>query len=166
LYEIRSAILSLSSAGVAEVGLVAAVERLVGDFEKIARITTSFATQGQICRLDPDIEDALYHVCQEALHNIFKHAQASQVMVKLDFTLDELTLNITDDGLGIDSGVVKQIEQRGVTFGLNNMFKRMAELGGMLWVSRLNGKGTKLTARISLKKKEERDGQNSYLDGG
>jgi signal transduction histidine kinase len=164
LFEIRSAILSLSSPGVAEVGLVAALERLVGDFEKIARITTSFATPGEICRLDPDIEDALYHVCQEALHNIFKHAQASQVMVSLNFTLDELTLTITDDGLGIDPRAVEQIGQRGVTFGLNNMFKRTAELGGTLWVNRLNGKGTRLIARIPLKK-EERYGQNSYFDG-
>lgn len=147
LYEIRNAILELSSADIAEVGLVAAVEKLVGDFEKIAGITAAFEAQGEARRPAIDVEDALYHVCQEALYNIFKHAQARQVDVNLAFALDGLTLTITDDGIGIEPGVIEQTGQ-GVTFGLSNMFNRTVEVGGTLSVSRVDGKGTRVIARI------------------
>lgn len=148
LYEIRSAILGLSSADVAEVGLAAALEKLVGDFEKIANIRAHFELHGEVYRPDVGVEDALYYICQEALYNVFKHAQAHRIEVNLTFTPDTLTLTITDDGIGIAPNLITQIGQSGVTFGLNNMTKRTQELEGGLSVSNVNGQGTRIVARV------------------
>jgi len=148
LYEIRRAILKFSATRVAEIGLALAVETLVGDFEKIAGISASFELKGEVCQPDHQIEDALYHICQEALYNVFKHAQASQVRVTLTFTPADLALRVTDDGIGIDPGIVNQIGQNGATFGLTSMTKRTTELQGTLSINNVNGSGTEVVAHI------------------
>lgn len=147
LFEIRNTILELSSASIAEVGLVAALEKLVGDFEKISWITAAFEVHSEIWRPAISLEDALYHICQEALYNVFKHARARRVEVSLAFEPKTLILTVTDDGIGIDPEVIEQGGQ-GVTFGLKNMFKRAEEVGGSLSIDRLDGKGTRIVARI------------------
>ncbi len=148
LYEIRRAILEFSAVRVAEVGLATAIETLVGDFEKIAGISTSFELQGEVRRPDHQIEDALYHICQEALYNVFKHAQASHVWVTVTFTPTNLSLRVTDDGTGIDPGIVNQIGQNGATFGLTSMTQRTTELEGTLSINNANGSGTEVIAHI------------------
>lgn len=149
LYEIRSAILGLTSADVAEVGLAAALEKLVGDFEKIAGITACFECHGDERRFDIGVEDALYYICQEALYNVFKHAQAHQVKVTLIFTDQALSLTVIDDGIGIDPVVIEPPVQGGVTFGLNNMAQRITALKGNLSVKNVNGTGTRVVASVS-----------------
>lgn len=148
LYEIRSAILGLSSADVAEVGLAAALEKLVGDFEKIAGIEAFFKSHGDVQRFDIGVENALYYTCQEALHNVFKHAQARQVKISLTFAPETLTLMVIDDGIGIDPVIVEQIDQPEVTFGLSNMTKRLTKHKGDLLINNVNGTGTRIVASI------------------
>ena len=54
--------------------------------------------------LPPDTEVAAFRVVQEALTNTVKHARATSATVELDWTEDELTLTVTDDGQGPGSG--------------------------------------------------------------
>jgi signal transduction histidine kinase len=147
LYEIRNAILGMSPLVVSTLGLQAAIEKLVGDFENISRIETTVVIQGVPRQLPDDAGNALYHICQEALHNVYKHAQATHVTVQLQFEENHVVLTVADNGIGIPANL--SIEQNSLaTFGLKNMIKRAEEFGGTLSIRRANPKGTCITAYI------------------
>lgn len=147
LYEVRKAILGLSPTAIAEFGLPGALEKLAGDFKHISRITARFSISGEPRPPRNDIETALYHICQEALYNVFKHAHAQRVDVGLAFESDAIVLTVADDGIGIDpESVVRRSSS--VTFGLKSMRARAEELGGSLMMTHGPVKGACIEARI------------------
>jgi two-component system sensor histidine kinase DevS len=95
--------------------------------------------------LSPEVSIALFRIIQEALANIYKHAQASQATLSLDFTSDEARLVIEDDGRGfdVDARTVPDIEHGQ---GLKNIDERMRELGASLQLESAPGAGTRLMA--------------------
>ncbi len=147
LYEIRNAILGLSSINISEVGLTAALDKLVEDFEKISRIAATFQTEGASRPIPLGAGNALYYIAQEALYNVFKHAQAQRAAIKLLYESEAITLTVTDDGVGIGKGGEAQGHAT-VTFGIKNMLRRAEESGGSLLIGNGETKGTRITARI------------------
>ena len=147
LYEIRHALLGLSPTRVSELGLVEAVSKLVDDFEQISRIPTSLQIAGHPRRKRDGTANALYHICQEALYNVFKHARASQVRVLVEFLPDAIGVVVVDDGVGFGSADGED-PASGVTFGLRNMRSRAEELGGHVVIERDGGHGTRVAASI------------------
>ena len=147
LYEVRNAILGLSSVNISELGLTTALEKLVGDFETLSRVTAVFHIEGESRQLPNGVGNALYYIAQEALYNVFKHAQAQHVEVKLLFESEATTLTVADDGIGIgkkDGGPGRTT----VTFGIRNMHRRAEELGGSLLIGEGEAEGTRIVARI------------------
>ncbi len=147
LYEIRHTLLGLSPTRVSELGLAGALDRLAEDFQRISRITTAVGMVGEQRRSENGSENALYHICQEALYNVFKHARATAVIVDLVFEPDAIRLTVTDDGIGIAPGLGDE-QEAGVTFGLRNMRRRAEELGGRLTIGAGEDRGTRVVARI------------------
>ncbi len=81
----------------------------------------------------------LYRVVQEAVNNAIKHAQATQIQVKINQKGKRFFIEITDNGKGIDEGDLSTGN------GLHNIHKRMTEIGGgASWVSGGNGTRIKL----------------------
>jgi len=101
------------------------------------------ATAGQ--ELSPEVSIALFRIIQEALANIYKHAQASQATLSLDFTPDGARLVIEDDGRGfdVDTRLTPDIEHG---HGLKNIDERVRELGASLQLESALGAGTRLMA--------------------
>ncbi|WP_189064972.1 sensor histidine kinase [Deinococcus seoulensis] len=93
--------------------------------------------------LAPDVQAAAYRVAQEALHNVVKHARASQVWVSLVQDGPLVTLTVRDDGRGFDP----QAQGRG-TLGQRSMRERAAGAGGTLSVESAPGEGTAVTLTI------------------
>ena len=88
----------LPQPGVAELpGLVRQVGESTG-------LRVELSGSGTPRPLPPDTEVAAFRVVQEALTNTVKHARATSATVELDWTEDELTLTVTDDGQGPGSG--------------------------------------------------------------
>ena len=85
----------------------------------------------------------LYRVIQEAVNNAIKHAKASKIKVSFDKAEDHFVVKISDDGKGI------QNLTRDSGNGMNNMYKRVADLGGELILNSEPGKGTVLKIIIS-----------------
>ena len=89
---------------------------------------------------------ALYRICQEALTNVMKYANAKRVTVTLVRDRDIWTLILTDDGVGIDA--TKQ--HRSISHGLIGMRERLVALGGTFDIRGNSGEGTKLTATFPV----------------
>lgn len=100
--------------------------------------------------LPSEVQVAFYRVCQEALNNVAKHAEASQVEINLKREESLIELRIRDNGQGFD------IEQ---TFlghnGLSMMKERAEAVGAELSVSSRPGHGTEVTLRWSGNLKQE-----------
>jgi len=107
-----------------------------------------------IGRLSPEIEIALYRICQESLNNVAKHAMARQVRITLIRTASLLTLAIEDDGRGFNSGHWRETASEHQGYGILGMRERLAELGGELTLVSSPGEGTIVRAQVPLAPKE------------
>ncbi len=112
-------------------------------------ITPSFLVQGAARKLGNVLEHHLLRVCEEALANVLKHAQATRVEVVLDFTSNEVQLQIRDNGCGFEPTSWK-VCKRG-HFGLLGIKERVASLFGTLSVDSAPGRGTRLLLTIPTK---------------
>jgi signal transduction histidine kinase len=95
------------------------------------------------CHLSPDAELSIYRLVQEALTNISKYAQASEIWVGLKREAGALQIEIADDGKGFDTASL----QVG-SHGLAGMRFRIESLGGTLTVLSGIGKGTRIRATV------------------
>jgi signal transduction histidine kinase len=94
----------------------------------------------------PDMYNiTLYRVMQEALTNIVKHAQASQVWVDLSLEDNLVTLTIQDNGQGFIAG-----ESSSPGIGLAGLQERLTVAGGKLNISSKPRQGTILSAQFPL----------------
>ena len=92
-------------------------------------------------RLGQVHETILYRVAQEALTNVAKHANARHVWVTLRPTDGGVELEVRDDGVGFDHGVVADLAREG-HFGLIGMRERLEMAGGRWEVARAPEGGT------------------------
>lgn len=127
-----------------DLGLVAALEWQVKEFQKQTGIASSFSANQRDIGLDNDQATALFRIAQEALTNIAKHAHASKVTVKLARLRHHISLKISDNGGGIGQA------DRGkpASFGLRGMAERASALGGTLTLSHASGGGTVVSIKI------------------
>jgi signal transduction histidine kinase len=87
----------------------------------------------------PDAQaTALFHICQEALANIAKHARAKNVQISLWSTEDRMLMEIIDDGNGFN------MEKMNINIGhgLSNMHTRAHAVGGEVDVSSVLNEGS------------------------
>jgi NarL family two-component system sensor histidine kinase LiaS len=97
--------------------------------------------------LPPAIEDELFRILQEAMANVLKHANATEVRVELTNEANHIVrLSVLDDGIGIDE---RMTEDTGISYGLNTMKERAARLGGECRVWRRE-KGTAVDIQIPI----------------
>ena len=93
---------------------------------------------------------ALFHICQEALANIAKHAKARHVDVTVWTTAERALLEVRDDGRGFDSEKVKL----NIGHGLSNMETRAINAGGEVDISSEPGNGTTVLAWVPFPEPE------------
>ncbi len=117
-------------------GLVNALELRLAAVEGRSDVRASLLADESI-HLPFEVENALYHIAQEALNNALKHASASTVTVRLVRTQEGVQLSINDNGCGFnpDRGV-------GGGMGLENMRARAAEINAVLEIHSKVGSGT------------------------
>jgi signal transduction histidine kinase len=141
LADMRALIFELRPQALAEEGLVVALHKQLAALQARHGVSTHAelgAEPGGALR----VKQAFYRIAQEALQNIARHAQASRVTMRLDAFPDALALEISDDGLGFDTGASFPGH-----LGLRSMRERIAEIGGVLDLSSTPGSGTRIRAR-------------------
>ena len=127
--ELRGAIFTLSS-DIAEIGLVAAMGRLVDDQAAKAGWSANLVTTGAPCELPVLVQNAAHRVVREALMNAYKHARATEVVVSVRFAPGALTLAVQDNGVGISDAALAAFRRTPDHFGLRTVARQIEELGG------------------------------------
>ncbi len=141
--DIRNYILDLRPRQLRGESLIEGLGRLVSEFRQNTKIEVSLAgPKDPLSDLKPVNAMALFHICQEALANIAKHANASKVSIDLWSTSDRALLEIHDDGAGFDL----EKASKTVGHGLANMQTRVANVGGDLDIITSPGEGTTILA--------------------
>jgi two-component system sensor histidine kinase UhpB len=99
-------------------------------------------------RFRPEIELALFRVCQEAINNALQHARCRNIDIRLQRKGSEILLSVEDDGVGFDpeQGGPQEDTLRGL--GLVGMRERLVGLGGRLEIVSAPGQGTVVIARL------------------
>jgi signal transduction histidine kinase len=144
--ELRSLIFQLRPADVESDGLAAALAKHVGVLRKVHSQSIELEAGGEP-RLRPGVDEEVFRIAQEALHNALKHAAASRLRLRLDEGRDLLTLTVTDDGVGFDPAEPAHRSRR---LGLTSMEERAQALGGELTIDSRPGSGTTIGVEVPL----------------
>jgi PAS domain S-box-containing protein len=128
-----------------DLGLISALKWLASDLTKNYGINVAAEFKGESRQLPPESELALFRITQEALTNIRKHSQASQVSIRMEFSQRCIRLTIQDNGKGFAMPSVVGDLARFGKLGLAGMQERAQLLGGTLNINSEVGKGTVLT---------------------
>ncbi len=140
LAEMRTLLLELRPAALVDAELCDLLHQLANSITGRARVPVSVEVEGD-CDVPVDVKVALYRIAQEALNNVAKHADATQVMVTLQFRTDCVNLRIRDDGYGFDLDSVPPD-----SLGLGIMRERAQAIGAGLNIESELGKGTAIEA--------------------
>ncbi|MBG0787438.1 MAG: GAF domain-containing sensor histidine kinase [Anaerolineaceae bacterium] len=137
--DLRAFIMDLRPRQLYEEDLMDGLQRLVNEFRanSLVEAKLSGPTDGLDDLPDPHAI-ALFHICQEGLANIAKHAQAKKVEVTVWTTSDRVLMEIHDDGKGFDTQKV----QLTLGHGISNMHTRARNVGGDLELTSEPNEGT------------------------
>jgi len=137
--DIRSYILDLRPRRMGDDGLVNGLKRLMAEFRANTLAEISLTNVDIDLNNLPDAHaTALFHICQEALANIAKHARARHVQISLWSTEDRVLMEINDDGNGFE------MEKMNINIGhgLANMQTRAQSVGGEVDISSVLNEGS------------------------
>jgi len=127
-------------------GLAAAVEHHTTQFSQRTGIPCRLTMNREEFDLDGNLATAVFRIVQEALTNVARHAEASEVSVSIEETDKGIDLLVTDNGRGIAASGNKK------TFGLLGMRERITILGGTLEIDSQPERGTRIACRLPLTK--------------
>jgi len=149
--DIRAYILDLRPRQLHNEDLMSGISRLVAEFKANTLLDVNLKGPNEdISHLPKNQAISLFHICQEALANIAKHAHAKKVDVNVWTTNDRLLLEIRDDGVGFSSEKTKV----NIGHGLSNMETRVLNAGGEVDISSEPGKGTTIFAWVPFAEDE------------
>ncbi|HOX39581.1 MAG TPA: PAS domain S-box protein [Candidatus Brocadiia bacterium] len=134
-----------------EVGLEAALKRLVEEMSEQHGITIEFEDDGEEKPIGNDIRVVLFQSAREALINAAKHSRAGKVVVRIRKDRRMARLEIEDDGVGFDPSDRSSNVVGSGGFGLVSLRERLAHMGGSMSVESAPGKGTKVAISAPMK---------------
>ena len=128
-----------------EQGLVAALQWMATRFEKRTSVACTFRTSHEAMQLPSGVPLVAYRTAQEALTNITKHANASRVSIDLSLAGGVLSLEISDNGVGLRDADLAKAR----SFGIRGLHERASTVGG--WVDLSSSQqGTVLILSVPL----------------
>jgi len=133
-----------------DLGLLSAVRWLVDDMERWMGIEVRLQVSGANRRLSEDAEMTLFRAIQEALRNVWKHAEASKVEVAIEFSESIIRVSIIDNGKGFEPLEEMSSPSHTGKLGIIGIEERMRLLGGNLKILSEKGKGTSLIAEVPM----------------
>lgn len=125
-------------------GFVGATKDYLREFEDRHQVKCEFVSNDSDIEMTPQQSLAFFRIFQEAMNNVAKHAKATSVKIQLQHTDNKLSLEITDNGVGLD----KDNQIRPDSYGMIGMKERVILLEGKLDIISATGKGTSVRIEI------------------
>ena len=148
--DVRSIAIRLRPGVLDDLGLVDALEWLTSDFENRSSITCVFEHEN-VPALNETVSTAAYRICQEAMTNVARYAEATRVSVVLRAEKNMLSLSVRDDGKGFDTTGLAESEG----IGIAGMRERAILAGGNLEVMSEQGKGCHVLFNVPIEKESK-----------
>jgi len=139
--KIRKLSYSINPAQVDELGLHIVLRSMCREFAAHCGIKCSYEGAFDENALSREIKLDLLRICQEALANVRKHAQATKVSLRLIQKKKKIELCVRDNGKGFE-------QESKQTFGFKNMHRRAASINGELVIKSRKRKGTTVTVTV------------------
>jgi signal transduction histidine kinase len=147
LREVRRLVWDLRPEALERGSLGEALNRLTAQLEEQTGTLARTVITGEVRSLDPQVEMTLLRVAQEALANVRRHAEATQVTATLSYIEDRVALDVQDDGRGFDPA--RPVAARpGGGLGLAAMRERVKALGGSLSIESAPGEGATVAVQL------------------
>lgn len=127
-------------------GLAIAVKSLCREFSEQYHFKVECVCSDIPNELDNDVALCFLRIVQEALHNVAKHSHASRVDVEMSGAANDLTLSISDDGVGFEINNIRKTPG----LGMVSMRERMHLIGGEFTITSKPGSGTKILVKAPL----------------
>ena len=143
LLEVRQYVVEGRPLMLGERALGTALGGLAREFATVTGVAVEVDASDEGPSLSASQQRAVYRVAQEALANVFKHAEARHARVSVRAADRWLELEVADDGRGLD-------ERHADGFGIEGMRRRVAELGGTFSIGPRPGGGTCVRAKIPI----------------
>jgi two-component system, NarL family, sensor kinase len=133
---------SINPEYIQKLGLSQSIRNELDRFKRAKMFTTKFNNVGEDFPIDPQKQMIIFRIFQEALNNVIKHANATEIFVSLKFDKPLIELSVQDNGRGFvylsdQGGYVNQS-------GIANMTKRAKLINAVLAVKSEIGKGTRI----------------------
>ena len=143
--DLRSYILDMRPQRFEGKDLATGLLELVRAFRANTFVNVDLAIDRRLSALiGPGLANGLFHIVQEGLANIAKHARARNVKLSLSYEDEHLVLELKDDGRGFDVATVNKIAGH----GMRNMEERARVLNGEWLVDSASGNGTRIQVRM------------------
>jgi two-component system NarL family sensor kinase len=143
---LRRSLANLRASGLGDKSLTQAIQSLCADAGRRTGLIIDCQIAPGADALPPAVAEALWHVAQEGLTNIEKHAQARHVVVSLSLQPQLALLRVSDDGAGLPPDA----EGKPGHYGLRGLRERVEGLGGTLLLTSAQTKGAFIEARVRL----------------
>jgi len=160
LIELQRLISDLRPSHLDDLGLGATLRWYAGEIEKRLPLEVSVSVSNEKTELSTEIKTTLFRIAQEALTNVIKHSAANQAKITLDYQIEGVRLEVTDDGVGFNRTTMQSTARP--SWGLIGMQERASLLGGTFEINSYPGSGTRVNIYIPYGSPvEEIDDENS-----
>jgi signal transduction histidine kinase len=143
LLEVRHYIFDLKPLLSGDVGLTTTIQGQIREFSTVSGLPAKLRVEGKERKVPLAVGTSLYRIAQEALANVYRHAEASAIDITLAFRDDSVSLEVRDNGLGFGVDAASTHGR-----GLRNIHQRAGELGGDAKIVSAPGRGT--SVRVTL----------------
>ena len=147
IQEIRLLSVELHPPALTTLGLLPAIKSYINLYTSTFGVLVDLEASGEEKPIPEQSSVAVFRVCQEALTNIAKHADTSNVKLSLIWKENELKISIVDFGGGFE---LDELEMNPVSLGIAAMKERMLLTGGHCVISSKIGEGTSVEISLPL----------------
>ncbi len=143
LLEVRHYIFDLKPLLSGDAGLITTIQGQIREFSTVSGLPAKLQVEGKERKVPLAVGSSLYRIAQEALANVYRHAEASAIDIDLVFQDESVSLEVRDNGHGfsVDEALVGGR-------GLRNIHQRVGELGGEVKIASVPGQGA--SVRVTL----------------
>lgn len=142
--QVRDFIFELRPMMLDDLGLIPTLKKYTSAVQDQYGSSIRFGVTGPEKRMEPYLEVLIFRAVQELVRNAITHSQSNQIDVQVDVEESSILVNVIDDGLGFDVGVIDEES----SMGLRVIRERVEMAGGEFEIESISGEGTRVSFEV------------------